>query len=298
MNVLADLNQPFFNPDGSSTGDLPFSNFGYIEYQRRSALENITAWKRRWSAGSARASACVSPTPTRAASTTRRRNWKATPAQRRTATLYFLDWPERLRHAPPRCGQLCVGASLRARPAFRARWKFSPTSSEASARRESIPTLAAVLSPSARAAALPLLDKFGAVAATPNQVGTPHIVGNVDCWFFASNDKIGTRTPCLDLAPGLSDAYQLQSAGFLGNVGRNTLRGPHTSVFDFAFMRDFPIHESLGLQFRWEVFNLANAVLLGQPSTNISSSSVGQITSSPGIRASCSSRCGSRSSNR
>jgi hypothetical protein len=126
------------------------------------------------------------------------------------------------------------------------------------------------------------LDKFGAVAATPNQVGTPHIVGNVDCWFFASNDKIGTRTPCLDLAPGLSDAYQLQSAGFLGNVGRNTLRGPHTSVFDFALMRDFPIHESLGLQFRWEVFNLANAVLLGQPSTNISSSSVGQITSLSG----------------
>jgi hypothetical protein len=110
-----------------------------------------------------------------------------------------------------------------------------------------------------------------------------HIIGGyVDCWFFASNDKIGTRTPCLDLAPGLSDAYQLQSAGFLGNVGRNTLRGPHTSVFDFAFMRDFPIHESLGLQFRWEVFNLANAILLGQPSTNISSSSVGQITSLSG----------------
>jgi hypothetical protein len=86
-------------------------------------------------------------------------------------------------------------------------------------------------------------------------------------------------------AYNFSDAYQLQSDGFLGNVGGNTLRGPQTSVFDFALMRDFPFHESLGLQFRWEVFNLANAVLLGQSSTNISSSSVGQITSLSGIRA-------------
>jgi hypothetical protein len=47
-------------------------------------------------------------------------------------------------------------------------------------------------------------------------------------------------------------------------------------------MRDFPIHESVGLQFRWEVFNLANAVLFGQPNNNFSSSSVGQITSLSG----------------
>ena len=123
------------------------------------------------------------------------------------------------------------------------------------------------------------LDSFGAVAATPNLIGTPHAVGNVDCWFFASNNKIGNRQPCLEFAPSLTNAYALQTPGFLGNVGRNTLRGPHTNVFDFALMRDFPIRESLGLQFRWEVFNLANAVLFGQPSNNVSSSSVGQITS-------------------
>jgi hypothetical protein len=71
----------------------------------------------------------------------------------------------------------------------------------------------------------------------------------------------------------LADAYQLQSPEFLGNVGRNTLRGPHTNVFDLALMRDFPIHESIGLQFRWEVFNLTNTVQFGQPSNNVSSSS-------------------------
>jgi hypothetical protein len=58
------------------------------------------------------------------------------------------------------------------------------------------------------------LDAFGAVAATPNLIGTPQIVGNVDCWFFASNNKIGTTSPCLNLAPGLTNAYQLQAPGF------------------------------------------------------------------------------------
>ena len=121
------------------------------------------------------------------------------------------------------------------------------------------------------------LDSFGAVAATPNLVGTPHIVGNVDCWFFVAGNK-----SCAAQEPGLSDAYQLQAAGFLGNVGRNTLRGPHTNVFDFALTRDFPIHESLGLQFRWEVFNLTNTVQFGQPGNNFSSSSAGTITSLAG----------------
>jgi len=47
-------------------------------------------------------------------------------------------------------------------------------------------------------------------------------------------------------------------------------------------MRDFPIHESVELQFRWEVFNLTNAVLFGQPSNNFSSGSAGKITSLSG----------------
>jgi hypothetical protein len=121
------------------------------------------------------------------------------------------------------------------------------------------------------------LDAFGAVAATPNLTGTPVIVGDPTCWYF-----VAKNAACTALRPGLSDAFQLQSPGFLGNVGRNTLRGPHTNVFDFALMRDFPIHESVGLQFRWEVFNLTNTVQFGQPSNNFSSGSAGTITSLAG----------------
>jgi len=38
----------------------------------------------------------------------------------------------------------------------------------------------------------------------------------------------------------------------------------------------------VNLQFRWEVFNIANTPLFGQPSNNFSSSAAGSITSLSG----------------
>jgi hypothetical protein len=121
------------------------------------------------------------------------------------------------------------------------------------------------------------LDPFGQATAVPNVVGNPAIVGDPNCWFFISANKA-----CTALEPNLSDAFQVTAPGAVGNSGRNTLRGPHTNVFDFSLTRDFPIKESLKLQFRWEVFNLFNAVLFGQPSGNVTSGAAGQITTLSG----------------
>jgi hypothetical protein len=283
LSVLADLNQPLFNPDGSSTGVLPFSNFGYIEFQRPVGFGKYhgleASLERRFRQGFSMRfaytySRSIDNTPQELESNSGSApngydyaSWTGpsdfdTP--HRVVASYVWELPfGRGRHFL-RDGILSyiVGG-----------FRTSGVYTYASGRPFTV---------SAGSGIANSLDAFGAVAATPNLAGSPHIVGNVDCWFFAAKDKIGTRTPCLDLAPNLSDAFQLQTPGFLGDVGRNTLRGPHTSVFDFALMRDFPIHESVGLQFRWEVFNLANAVLFGQPNNNFSSSSVGQITSLSG----------------
>lgn len=62
----------------------------------------------------------------------------------------------------------------------------------------------------------------------------------------------------------------------------DTLRGPSTNVFDFALLKDFPVRERANLQFRWEVFNLFNHALFGQPTSNLSSGSVDKISSLPG----------------
>ncbi|HTM47291.1 MAG TPA: carboxypeptidase regulatory-like domain-containing protein [Bryobacteraceae bacterium] len=121
------------------------------------------------------------------------------------------------------------------------------------------------------------IDPAGAHIALPNVVGTPVIVENVDCWFYSSRSNA-----CRALAPGASDAFAAPPPGVFGNAGRNTLRGPGTAVFDFALHRDFKFAEKKALQFRWEVFNLANTTQFALPDTSISNTSAGAITALAG----------------
>jgi hypothetical protein len=51
-----------------------------------------------------------------------------------------------------------------------------------------------------------------------------------------------------------------------GDLGRNALRGFGAAQWDFAVHRDFPIRESLKLQFRAEMFNVLNHPNFGPPS--------------------------------
>jgi hypothetical protein len=55
-----------------------------------------------------------------------------------------------------------------------------------------------------------------------------------------------------------------------GNLGRNALRGFGATQWDFAVHGDFPIHESLKLQFRAEMFNVLNHPNFGQPLGDLS----------------------------
>jgi hypothetical protein len=56
-----------------------------------------------------------------------------------------------------------------------------------------------------------------------------------------------------------------------GDLGRNALVGFGATQWDFAVHRDFPIHESLKLQFRAEMFNVLNHPNFGQPIGDLSS---------------------------
>jgi hypothetical protein len=121
------------------------------------------------------------------------------------------------------------------------------------------------------------LDVYGNATALPNVIGSPSTVGNVNCWFYVSSNRA-----CQGLAPGTASAFALQQLGATGNAGVNILRGPHATVFDFSLMRDFSIREKASLQFRWEVFNLTNTPMFSLPSSALTSSSVGTITSLAG----------------
>ncbi len=54
-----------------------------------------------------------------------------------------------------------------------------------------------------------------------------------------------------------------------GNLSRNALRGFGDAQWDLAVHRDFPIHESVKLQFRAEMFNVLNHPNFGPPSGNL-----------------------------
>ena len=76
-------------------------------------------------------------------------------------------------------------------------------------------------------------------------------------------------------------AFRLSRAFEMGNVPRSValVRSPLTFQDDLSAIKDFPIHESLSLQFRLEAFNVLNKVQFGFPNTTVGSSTFGYITS-------------------
>jgi hypothetical protein len=57
-----------------------------------------------------------------------------------------------------------------------------------------------------------------------------------------------------------------------GNLGRNVLRGPYQKRFDFGLSKDTQITERVGLEFRWDVFNIFNSVNFANPANDLQDS--------------------------
>jgi hypothetical protein len=121
------------------------------------------------------------------------------------------------------------------------------------------------------------LDPANIHVALANVTGQPTFVENVDCWVYSSRN-----TACRALSPNATDAFAVPAQRQFGNAGRNILRGPGSSVVDFALHRNFPFDEQRSLQFRWEVFNLTNTPMFGLPNTDFSNAAFGQITTLAG----------------
>jgi len=121
------------------------------------------------------------------------------------------------------------------------------------------------------------LDPYGYATAVPNTVGKVHYVKSQSCWFYMSRNGACS-------APGTSvtDPFADPGKFNVGSTGRNTLRGPKTNVFDAALVKHIPIHEEWNVEARWEVFNVANHALFGQPNGDASSGGVASITNLSG----------------
>lgn len=93
------------------------------------------------------------------------------------------------------------------------------------------------------------------------------------------NDPAGTPGERPNLVPGRSNnpitgqvaewydpsAFALQDAGFIGDLGRNTLVGPRFFEIDMALAKTTRVKENISIEFRIEAFNLFNHPNFGLP---------------------------------
>ena len=64
--------------------------------------------------------------------------------------------------------------------------------------------------------------------------------------------------------------FSFPALGELGNLGRNTLRGPRLEDFDISLFKNWPLwREQTSLQFRVEAFNVLNHANFQEPKTKI-----------------------------
>ncbi len=77
-----------------------------------------------------------------------------------------------------------------------------------------------------------------------------------------------------------ASCYTLPTAGTFGNAGRDTLRGPGVFNMDLSLSKETVIREQIKLQFRWEVFNVANHENFANPANNLFAAST---TSTQGL---------------
>jgi len=107
----------------------------------------------------------------------------------------------------------------------------------------------------------------------------------------------GGQRPDFNAAPGCSpnainpgnpsnyinlSCFSFPAPGTLGNLGRNTLRGPGLQEFDFSLLKNWLMfHERVRLQFRAEAFNFLNKANYQAPKTKIFDGSGKPVLNAP-----------------
>jgi outer membrane receptor protein involved in Fe transport len=96
-------------------------------------------------------------------------------------------------------------------------------------------------------------------------------------WQVSDPSQFGwfaTTTAVLSANGQISGPWQRPQRGQFGNVGRNSLRGPHFWQTDFSAFKDIPLREKMKIQLRAEAFNFFNHTNLGQPNASVDSPGV------------------------
>ena len=113
---------------------------------------------------------------------------------------------------------------------------------------------------------------FG-LSTRPDFTGAPIKQSNFS-WPYHTYNVAAYKVPAgFDGVPG--------DPSTLGNVGRNSLRGPDFYQWDFSGMKNFPLFEQTKLQFRADMFNILNHPNFGNPQAGICNSFGSPVPATP-----------------
>ena len=117
-----------------------------------------------------------------------------------------------------------------------------------------------------------------------NAIGGPRAGGLISAWADCLRDgTLSKDERTIDRWFDTTAYAQPTPQNRLGNCGRNTLRGPGLTNFDFALARTFQFFgEGRALELRWEMFNMFNTPQFGLPERNVNSTAFGRITTLSG----------------
>ena len=117
-----------------------------------------------------------------------------------------------------------------------------------------------------------------------NAIGGPRAGGLISAWADCLRDgTLSKDERTIDRWFDTTAYAQPTPQNRLGTCGRNTLRGPGLTNFDFALARTFQFFgEGRALELRWEMFNMFNTPQFGLPERNVNSGAFGRITTLSG----------------
>lgn len=75
-----------------------------------------------------------------------------------------------------------------------------------------------------------------------------------------------------------TSSFGVPQPNAFGNAGRNTVRGPRLSNYDFSVFRNFPVTEKIKLEYRAEFYNLSNTPHFSNPNGSVTSGAFGTIS--------------------
>lgn len=103
-------------------------------------------------------------------------------------------------------------------------------------------------------------NSFGNVSRRPDLIGDPNGPKTIEQWFNTA-------------------AFANPAANTFGNSPRSVVRGPHQHLTDIGLFKNFAVHQRIGLQFRWEIFNAFNETNFSAVGTTFPSATFGRVTS-------------------